>query len=155
MKRIYFIEKKKYFQPKTFPHSVMPFTRPRSAADIMTRSLLPTLDGLNFGLSKFYHKRNIDYNKCLIHLLPKIKLYSTDPNLASIIEGTPMSRSSFASFHLTGIKPSSGKLMTSSVDRLFENDSDVFISSNYNDFNQVWYIFGIFRHISYIYRIRW
>lgn len=48
-----------------------------------------------------------------------------------------MSRSSFASFHLTGIKPSSGKMMTSSVDRLFENDSDVFISSNYNDFNQV------------------
>lgn len=29
----------------------MPFTRPRSAADIMTRSLLPTLDGLTFGLS--------------------------------------------------------------------------------------------------------
>lgn len=26
--------------------------------------------------------------------------------------------------------------MTSSVDRLFENESDVFISSNYNDFNQ-------------------
>lgn len=48
-----------------------------------------------------------------------------------------MSRSSFASFHLTGIKPSSGKLMTSSVDRLFENEGDVFISSNYNDFNQV------------------
>lgn len=48
-----------------------------------------------------------------------------------------MSRSSFASFHLTGIKPSSGKLMTSSVDRLFENENDVFISSNYNDFNQV------------------
>lgn len=53
-----------------------------------------------------------------------------------------MSRSSFASFHLTGIKPSSGKLMTSSVDRLFENDSDVFISSNYNDFNQVQFIFN-------------
>lgn len=48
-----------------------------------------------------------------------------------------MSRSSFASFHLTGLKPSSGKLMTSSVDRLFENDGDVFISSNYNDFNKV------------------
>lgn len=47
-----------------------------------------------------------------------------------------MSRSSFASFHLTGIKPSSGKLMTSSVDRLFENEGDVFISSNYTDFNQ-------------------
>lgn len=40
-------------QPKTFPHSVMPFTRPRSAADIMTRSLLPTLDGLTFGLSMY------------------------------------------------------------------------------------------------------
>lgn len=40
-----------FSQPKTFPHSVMPFTRPRSAADIMTRSLLPTLDGLTFGLS--------------------------------------------------------------------------------------------------------
>lgn len=43
-----------------------------------------------------------------------------------------MSRSSFASFHLTGIKP--GKLMTSSVDRLFENEGDVFLSSNYQDF---------------------
>lgn len=48
-----------------------------------------------------------------------------------------MSRSSFASFHLTGIKPSSGKTMTSSVDRLFENEGEVFISSNYNDFNQM------------------
>lgn len=47
-----------------------------------------------------------------------------------------MSRSSFASFHLTGIKPSSGKMMTSSVDRLFENEGEVFISSNYSDFNQ-------------------
>jgi hypothetical protein len=45
-----------------------------------------------------------------------------------------MSRSSFASFHLTGIKPSSGKMMTSSVDRLFESDSDVFISNNFNEF---------------------
>lgn len=61
-----------------------------------------------------------------------------DPNLASIIERqAPMSRSSFASFHLTGLKPSSGKMMTSSVDRLFDSDGDVFISSNYNDFNQV------------------
>lgn len=45
-----------------------------------------------------------------------------------------MSRSSFASFHLTGIKPTSGKMMTSSVDRLFENDGDVFLSSNFADF---------------------
>lgn len=52
-------------------------------------------------------------------------------------EVNPMSRSSFASFHLTGIKPSSGKLMTSSVDRLFENEGDVFLSSNFNEYNQV------------------
>jgi hypothetical protein len=45
-----------------------------------------------------------------------------------------MSRSSFASFHLTGIKPSSGKMMQSSVDRLFENDGEVFMSSNFNDY---------------------
>jgi hypothetical protein len=43
-----------------------------------------------------------------------------------------MSRSSFASFHLTGIKP--GKMMQSSVDRLFENDGEVFMSSNFNEF---------------------
>lgn len=52
-------------------------------------------------------------------------------------EAFGMSRSSFASFHLTGIKPSSGKMMTSSVDRLFESDSDVFLSNNFNEF-QVW-----------------
>lgn len=45
-----------------------------------------------------------------------------------------MSRSSFASFHLTGIKTSSGKVMTSSVDRLFENGDDVFHSSNFGEF---------------------
>ncbi|GAB0097046.1 WD repeat-containing protein 47 [Sergentomyia squamirostris] len=97
-------------KPKTFPHSVMPFTRPRSAADMMTRSLLPTLDGSGgaFGSGGGGTNGNAD--------------------------GGQMSRSSFASFHLTGIKPSSGKLMTSSVDRLFENDGEVFLSSNYNDF---------------------
>lgn len=31
-------------KPKIFPHSVMPFTRPRSAADIMTRSLMPSIN---------------------------------------------------------------------------------------------------------------
>lgn len=70
-------------------------------------------------------------------------LFSSDQSTVST-EGSAMSRSSFASFHLTGIKPSSGKLMTSSVDRLFENEGDVFISSNYNDFNQVWNISNIF-----------
>lgn len=49
-------------------------------------------------------------------------------------ENGQMSRSSFASFHLTGIKPSVGKMMTSSVDRLFENEGEVFLSSNYQDF---------------------
>ncbi|XP_055686939.1 WD repeat-containing protein 47 isoform X2 [Lutzomyia longipalpis] len=97
-------------KPKTFPHSAMPFTRPRSAADIMTRSLLPTLEGSGgaFGGS-----------------------VGSNGNAA---DAGQMSRSSFASFHLTGIKPSSGKHMTSSVDRLFENDGEVFLSSNYNDF---------------------
>jgi hypothetical protein len=45
-----------------------------------------------------------------------------------------MSRSSFASFHLTGLKASSGKLMQSSVDRLFENDNEVFMSNTFNEF---------------------
>lgn len=52
-------------------------------------------------------------------------------------DGYGMSRSSFASFHLTGIKPSSGKMMQSSVDRLFENDGDVFLSSNFNEFQVI------------------
>uniref|UniRef100_A0A182P109 CTLH domain-containing protein n=1 Tax=Anopheles epiroticus TaxID=199890 RepID=A0A182P109_9DIPT len=96
-------------KPKTFPHSVMPFTRPRSAADIMTRSLLPSLDAVSSCLN------------------PKA------PN-----ESFPMSRSSFASFHLTGIKPSSGKLMTSSVDRLFENGDggETYRSSNFAEYQQ-------------------
>ncbi|XP_055602431.1 WD repeat-containing protein 47 isoform X2 [Uranotaenia lowii] len=96
-------------KPKTFPHSVMPFTRPRSAADIMTRSLLPSLDAV-----------------------------STCLNPKANNESFPMSRSSFASFHLTGIKPTSGKMMTSSVDRLFENGdgSDVYRSSNFNEYQQ-------------------
>ncbi|XP_058831873.1 WD repeat-containing protein 47 isoform X1 [Topomyia yanbarensis] len=96
-------------KPKTFPHSVMPFTRPRSAADIMTRSLLPSLDAV-----------------------------STCINPKASNESFPMSRSSFASFHLTGIKPTSGKLMTSSVDRLFENGdgSDVYRSSTFSEYQQ-------------------
>lgn len=95
--------------------------------------------------TRWHHIRNEWVVICVLQILLRFSnipnffpffLFS-DSNLASVIEGAPMSRSSFASFHLTGIKPSSGKLMTSSVDRLFENDGDVFISSNYNDFNQV------------------
>ncbi|KAJ9596343.1 hypothetical protein L9F63_012618, partial [Diploptera punctata] len=93
-------------KPKLFPHSAMPFTRPRSAADIMSRSLLPALDGLPFGLAGQGNGG-----------------------------GSPMSRSSFASFHLTGYK--NNKLMNTSVDRLFENDGDVFLSSSYADFQQL------------------
>lgn len=39
-------------KPKIFPHSVMPFTRPKSAADIMTRSLLPSLDTVSQSTGK-------------------------------------------------------------------------------------------------------
>ncbi|CAO1302016.1 unnamed protein product [Diamesa hyperborea] len=97
-------------KPKTFPHSVMPFTRPRSAADIMTRSLMPSYDA---GASVLIDAKQRGE------------------------EAFGMSRSSFASFHLTGIKPSSGKMMTSSVDRLFESDSDVFLSNNFNENSRV------------------
>lgn len=53
-----------------------------------------------------------------------------------------MSRSSFPSFHLNDKnKPvpgnstsQTGKIMTSSVDRLFENEGDVFMSNHFIDF---------------------
>lgn len=105
-------------KPKTFPHSAMPFTRPRSAADIMTRSLLPALDGLS--LTNPTANGN-----------PRVMALST----GDINSNGPMTRSSFASFHLTGIK--NNKLMNTSVDRLFENEGDVFLSSTYADFQQL------------------
>lgn len=97
-------------KPRAFPHSAMPFTRPRSAADAMTRSLMPGLDGLGA------HPEAV-------------------PDASQANGIAAMSRSSFASFHLTGVK--NGKMMTSSVDRLFENsaDGDVFLSSSYADFH--------------------
>lgn len=97
-------------KPKTFPHSAMPFTRPRSAADIMTRSLMPMLDG-----------PHASHNGNQRHMA----LSTGDIN-------TPMSRSSFASFHLTGMKNT--KNMNASVDRLFENEGEVFLSNSYADF---------------------
>ncbi|KAF7279089.1 hypothetical protein GWI33_007639 [Rhynchophorus ferrugineus] len=109
-------------KPKTFPHSAMPFTRPRSAADIMTRSLMPVLDGLPYGMSQSTAVTNGN---------PRNMVMSTgDISLTG-----PMSRSSFASFHLTGIK--NNKLMNSSVDRLFENEGEVFLSNSYADFQQL------------------
>ncbi|XP_022905676.1 WD repeat-containing protein 47 isoform X2 [Onthophagus taurus] len=110
-------------KPKTFPHSAMPFTRPRSAADIMSRSLMPALDGLPFGLA--HGARSAQNGN------PRVMALST----GDILANGPMSRSSFASFHLTGIKNS--KLMNTSVDRLFENDGDVFLSNSYADFQQL------------------
>lgn len=100
-------------KPKTFPHSAMPFTRPRSAADIMSRSLLPALEG-----SSSVNRAN----KAALMAL----------STGDILTDSPMSRSSFASFHLTGHK--SNKLMNTSVDRLFDNDGDVFLSSSYTEF---------------------
>ncbi|XP_054277089.1 WD repeat-containing protein 47 isoform X3 [Macrosteles quadrilineatus] len=100
-------------KPKTFPHSAMPFTRPRSAADIMSRSLLPTLEG-----SPSVNRMN----KAALMAL----------STGDILQDSPMSRSSFASFHLTGHK--NNKLMNTSVDRLFDNDGEVFLSSSYTEF---------------------
>lgn len=63
-------------------------------------------------------------------------------DLKTIHENAVMSRSSFPSFHLNDKnKPVPGnstsqtsKIMTSSVDRLFENEGDVFMSNHFIDF---------------------
>uniref|UniRef100_A0A1Y1M3M6 CTLH domain-containing protein n=3 Tax=Photinus pyralis TaxID=7054 RepID=A0A1Y1M3M6_PHOPY len=110
-------------KPKTFPHSAMPFTRPRSAADIMSRSLMPALDGLPYGLA---HTGTVPHNGS-----PRVMALSA----CDINSNNSMSRSSFASFHLTGMK--NNKPMNASVDRLFENESDVFLSNSYAEFQQL------------------
>lgn len=107
-------------KPKTFPHSAMPFTRPRSAADMMSRSLVPALEA---GLGP----RSPGPKNTTIPSAALMALSTGDIN--------PMSRSSFASFHLTGFK--NNKLMNTSVDRLFENEGDVFLSSSYAEFQQL------------------
>lgn len=81
-------------KPRTFPHLAMPFRRPRSAADAMTRSLRPLPDGA-----------------------PR---HPAVMALSAIDYGP--SSSCFGAFHLTGIKGS--KLMNTSVDRLFDNKSE-------------------------------
>ncbi|XP_059472185.1 WD repeat-containing protein 47 isoform X2 [Neocloeon triangulifer] len=96
-------------KPKTFPHSAMPFTRPRSA-DIMSRSLLPSLDGLPFGLSSGGRGS-----------IGAMTMSTGDINSMS---------KSFASFHLSNKEK---KMMNTSVDRLFENDENVFMSSSYSE----------------------
>lgn len=104
-------------KPKTFPHSAMPFTRPRSAADIMSRSLLPSLDILPNGPQ---NSQDISSHSKMLMALS-----------AADISSSPMVKSSFASFHLSGLKPS--KSMNTSVDKLFENENDVFLSGTYNE----------------------
>lgn len=79
-------------KPRAFPHLAMPFRRPRSAADAMTRSLRPLPDGA-----------------------PR---HPAVMALSAIDYGP--SSSCFGAFHLTGIKGI--KPMNSSVDRLFENN---------------------------------
>uniref|UniRef100_T1H467 Uncharacterized protein n=1 Tax=Megaselia scalaris TaxID=36166 RepID=T1H467_MEGSC len=89
----------------------MPFTRPRSAADIMSRSLVPNLEGLPFGLNATKINESMEKNN--------------------------MSRSSFASFHLTGIKPTTRSVMATSVDRLFSSDSNgtAGVNNNHGEFD--------------------
>ncbi|XP_045509368.1 WD repeat-containing protein 47 isoform X1 [Colias croceus] len=90
-------------KPRTFPHLAMPFRRPRSAADAMTRSLRPLPDGA-------------PRHPALMAL--------------SAIDYGPTS-SYFAGFHLTGIKGT--KLMNTSVDRLFDNKNSESIYNGLNE----------------------
>ncbi|GBP93243.1 WD repeat-containing protein 47 [Eumeta japonica] len=83
-------------KPRTFPHLAMPFRRPRSAADAMTRSLRPLPDGA-----------------------PRHPALMA---LSAMDYGPSVYSSCFAGFHLTGIK--GNKLMNTSVDRLFENNDE-------------------------------
>lgn len=90
-------------KPRTFPHLAMPFRRPRSATDAMTLSLCPMPD-------------DAPRHPALMAL--------------SALYCGPSS-SCFAGFHLTGIKGS--KLMNTSVDRLFENQSGESVFNGLND----------------------
>lgn len=78
-------------KPQTFPHLAMPFRRPKSAADVMTRSLRPVPDGV-----------------------PRHPAIMT---LSAI--DCPPSSSCMPGFHLSSDK--GNKLMTTSVDKLFES----------------------------------
>ncbi|CAH0703333.1 unnamed protein product [Spodoptera exigua] len=90
-------------KPRTFPHLAMPFRRPRSAADAMTRSLRPLPDGA-----------------------PR---HPAVMALSAIDYGP--SSSCFAGFHLTGIKGS--RLMNTSVDRLFDSKNAESIFNGLNE----------------------
>ncbi|CAK1554193.1 unnamed protein product [Leptosia nina] len=96
-------------KPRTFPHLAMPFRRPRSAADAMTRSLRPLPDGA---------PRH-----------PAVMALSA-------IDYGPTS-SYFAGFHLTGIR--GNKIMNTSVDRLFDmknNDKMYLLSESLNPIDE-------------------
>lgn len=121
-------------KPKTFPHSAMPFTRPKSAADVMSRSLCPALDGLSNGL------QNTTTNAAISTYSPEISSRNKAMLMAlstgDLMNGgsaTSFPRSIGVGFHLTGGPVGKSKIMTTSVDRLFENENEVFLSGNYND----------------------
>ncbi|XP_074655012.1 WD repeat-containing protein 47-like isoform X3 [Tubulanus polymorphus] len=85
-------------KPKMFPHSAMPTSRQRSnTAELMSRSLMPQLDGLGFGLAQ-----------------------ARRSPFGSTGDISLMSRS-FAGFHLN----TTGKrnIMNTSVDKLFNDPS--------------------------------
>ncbi|CAG9857558.1 unnamed protein product [Phyllotreta striolata] len=87
-------------RPTTFPHSATPFARPKSAADAMSLSLMP--DGAAAAAAA---------------MSASAYGWQGDAGVAAPPNGQ-MSKSSFASFHLTGLK---NKNMNASVDRLFED----------------------------------
>lgn len=89
-------------KPRTFPHLAMPFRRPRSAADAMTRSLRPLPEGAAMHTAEIA-KSTLDCGS---------------------------STSCFAGFHLTGIKDSTP--MNTSVERLFENKGSESVFSMLN-----------------------
>ncbi|CAH1155394.1 unnamed protein product [Phaedon cochleariae] len=106
-------------KPKTFPHSAMPFTRPRSAADAMSRSLMPALEG---GGPRDGARRSGPGAAQYHNGSARMMAAST----GDILSNGPMTRS----------RIKSNKLMNTSVDRLFENDQ-VFLSSSYAEFQQL------------------
>ncbi|KAK9500330.1 hypothetical protein O3M35_001612 [Rhynocoris fuscipes] len=77
-------------KPNTFPYSEMPFRRPRSAADIMTRSLLPALEGLPFGLQLQNHSQSAKNGKTMAlstgDILPGNPMKNTSTPISSALQ---------------------------------------------------------------------
>lgn len=95
-------------KPKMFPHSAISFSRPRSAADMMTRSLMPVP-----GASAPQHLTTM--------------ALSTG-NISPMVGVEP-------GFHLSG--DNKNKLMLTSVDRLFNKNDQVFLSNSLNEYKHL------------------